>query len=38
MYQPKYAELFRSSQPIDFGIGYRWRSFETNLLLAIRLP
>jgi len=38
MYQPKYAELFRSSQPIDFGIGYRWRAFETNLLLAIRLP
>lgn len=38
MYQPKYADLFRSSQPIDFGIGYRWRSFETNLLLAIRLP
>ena len=38
MYQPKYAELFRRSRPIDFGIGYRWRSFETNLLLAIRLP
>jgi hypothetical protein len=37
-YQPKYAELFRRSQPIDFGIGYRWRAFETNLLLAIRLP
>jgi hypothetical protein len=37
-YQPKYAELFRSSQPIDFGIGYRWRSFETNLLLSIRVP
>jgi hypothetical protein len=38
MYQPKYAELFRRSRPIDFGIGYRWRSYETNLLLAIRLP
>jgi hypothetical protein len=37
-YQPKYAELFRRGQPIDFGIGYRWRTFETNLLLAIRLP
>jgi hypothetical protein len=37
-YQPKYAELFRNSQPIDFGIGYRWRTFETNLLLGIRLP
>jgi hypothetical protein len=37
-YQPKYAELFRSSQPIDFGIGYRWRSFESNLLLSVRIP
>jgi hypothetical protein len=37
-YQPKYAALFRRGQPIDFGIGYRWRTFETNLLLAIRLP
>jgi hypothetical protein len=37
-YQPKYAELFRRSQPMDFGIGYRWRSFESNLLLAVRLP
>jgi len=26
-YQPKYAELFRRAQPMDFGIGYRWRSF-----------
>jgi hypothetical protein len=37
-YQPKYAELFRYGQPIDFGIGYRWRPYETNLLLAVRLP
>jgi hypothetical protein len=37
-YQPKYAELFRRSQPIDFGIGYRWRTFETNLLLSIKAP
>jgi hypothetical protein len=37
-YQPKYAELFRRSQPIDFGIGYRWRSFESNLLLSVRAP
>jgi hypothetical protein len=37
-YQEQYAELFRRSQPIDFGIGYRWRSFESNLLLAVRLP
>jgi len=38
MYQPAYAELFRRSQPMDFGIGYRWRSFESNLLLSVRLP
>ena len=37
-YQEQYAELFRRSQPIDFGIGYRWRSFESNLLLSVRLP
>jgi hypothetical protein len=37
MYQPKYAELFQRSQPIDFGIGYRWRSFETNLLLSVKV-
>jgi hypothetical protein len=36
-YQPGYAELFRSSQPIDFGIGYRWRPYESNLLLAIKV-
>ncbi len=36
-YQPKYAELFRRSQPIDFGIGYRWRSYETNLLLSVKV-
>jgi hypothetical protein len=38
MYQPRYAELFRNSQPIDFGIGYRWRPNESNLLLAIKVP
>jgi hypothetical protein len=37
-YQPQYAELFRTSQPMDFGIGYRWRSFESNLLLSIKVP
>jgi len=36
-YQPSYAELFRRAQPIDFGIGYRWRTHETNLLLSVRL-
>jgi hypothetical protein len=36
-YQEQYAELFRRSQPMDFGIGYRWRSYESNLLLSVRL-
>ncbi len=33
-YQPGMAELFRRATPIDFGIGYRWRKNESNLLLA----
>ena len=37
MYQPQYAELFARAQPIDFGIGYRWRTPETNVLLAVKL-
>ena len=37
-YQQPYAELFRRAQPIDFGIGYRWRTHETNLLLSVRVP
>ena len=37
-YQEQYADLFRRSQPMDFGIGYRWRSHESNLLLSVRLP
>ncbi|MDO9060909.1 MAG: hypothetical protein Q7U92_18075 [Bradyrhizobium sp.] len=37
-HQPAYAELFRRSQPMDFGIGYRWRTHESNLLLSVRLP
>ena len=36
-YQERYAELFRRAQPIDFGIGYRWRSHESNLLLSVKL-
>jgi hypothetical protein len=36
-YQASYAELFRRSQPLGFGIGYRWRSNESNLLLSVRL-
>ena len=35
-YQQSYAELFRRAQPMDFGIGYRWRSNESNLLLSVR--
>jgi hypothetical protein len=36
-YQQSYAELFRRAQPMDFGIGYRWRAYESNLLLSVRL-
>jgi hypothetical protein len=35
--QQSYAALFRNAQPIDFGIGYRWRTHETNVLLSVRL-
>ncbi len=35
-YQQKYAELFKKSKPIDFGIGYRHRPAESNLLLAVK--
>ena len=37
-YQRRYQELFARAQPIEFGIGYRWRTRESNLLLAVRLP
>jgi len=37
-YQRDLAELFRKARPIDFGIGYRHRPGETNLLLAVRKP
>ncbi|MBR0872984.1 hypothetical protein JQ633_21690 [Bradyrhizobium tropiciagri] len=37
-YQHSYAELFRRAQPVDFGIGYRWRTYETNVLLSVKLP
>jgi hypothetical protein len=36
-YQQSYAELFRRAQPMDFGIGYRWRTHDSNLLLSVRL-
>jgi len=37
-YQEAYAELFHRAQPMDFGIGYRWRTHESNLLLSVRTP
>jgi hypothetical protein len=37
-YQQSYAQLFRRAQPMDFGIGYRWRTHESNLLLSVRVP
>jgi hypothetical protein len=33
-YQPRMAELFKSAGPLEFGIGYRWRKNESNLLIA----
>ncbi|WP_315768155.1 MULTISPECIES: hypothetical protein [unclassified Bradyrhizobium] len=38
MYQERYVDLFDRAQPLDFGIGYRWRTRESNVLLAVRLP
>ena len=37
-FQQSYADLFRRAEPINFGIGYRWRTNESNLLLSVRLP
>jgi hypothetical protein len=38
MYQPQLAQIFRQGRPpkLDFGIGYRWRGHDSNLLLAIK--
>ena len=38
VYQTNMAELFRKghTKPIDFGVGYRWRPGESNLLLAVK--
>jgi hypothetical protein len=33
-YQPRMAEMFQGAYPIEFGIGYRWRKSESNLVLA----
>ncbi len=39
-YQPKLAKLFKSGnrEPLNYGVGYRWRSNESNLLLAVKKP
>jgi hypothetical protein len=37
-YQPRMAEQFQSANPIDFGIGYRWRKNESNLVVAQKQP
>ena len=37
VYQTNMAELFHKSHAkIDFGVGYRWRPGESNLLLAVK--
>jgi hypothetical protein len=33
-YQRQLSEIFRRATAIDFGVGYRWRHGESNLLLA----
>jgi hypothetical protein len=33
-YQPELSVVFQHAQPLDFGIGYRFRRNESNLLLA----
>ncbi|NPV19575.1 hypothetical protein HL668_01725 [Bradyrhizobium sp. 81013] len=38
MYQMSYARLFERAQPLEFGIGYRWRTRESNVLLSVRSP
>jgi hypothetical protein len=35
-YQPQMAALFQGANPIEFGIGYRWRKNESNFLLAYK--
>ncbi len=35
-YQSKMARLFRKAPAIDFGVGYRWRPRQSNLLLAVK--
>jgi hypothetical protein len=37
-YQPRLTTLFNQSKPaaLDFGIGYKWRAGQSNLMLATR--
>ena len=37
-YQPRMTQLFQSANPIDFGIGYRWRKNQSNLIVAEKQP
>ena len=37
-YQRPLSQIFRRAPPIDFGVGYRWRLCESNLLLAVKKP
>ena len=37
-YQRQLSDIFRRAPPIDFGVGYRWRLRESNLLLANKKP
>jgi hypothetical protein len=39
-YQSQLAKLYKRGQrqPLDFGVGYRWRSNESSLLLAVKKP
>jgi hypothetical protein len=36
-YQARMGQLFRNATPIDFGVGYRWRRNESNLVLAEKI-
>jgi hypothetical protein len=38
MYQPHLQQIFQKGKPpkLDFGIGYRWRGHDSNILLAIK--
>jgi hypothetical protein len=37
-YQAQLQQIYRSGNPppLDFGIGYRWRAFDSNLILAVK--